>query len=163
MLDMIETMKESEAIEIGLKSGHVVYGKFRGITSGRYEDNGTIVESNSYFIVRDPEGQLVFVESSGANIAYIKLVAADPEISATMDRLYGKSPQKSTVLDEEEPPPRRVDVPPVVLSGAPTSRVEGGRIEEIKEKFRHSTSFTSQIRPAFRPRIETDDGDKEGK
>lgn len=162
MLNVIKAMTESEAVEIGLKSGHVVYGKFKGTTGGGREDNGMVVESNSCFIVCDPEGQLVFVDSSSANVAYIKLVAADPEISATMDRIYGKVP-KPTVLDEEEPPPRRVDVPPVILGAAPTGRLEGGRVEEIKERFRHSTTFTSQMRPAFRPRIETDSGDKEDK
>lgn len=151
MPNMIDVMKESEAVEIGLRSGHVLYGRFKELVEGR-------------FLVRSPEGELVFIPADDGNIAYVKLVAADPELSSTIDKLYGKGPASAApfVPEEEELPSRRVDVPPVILSGSPPSRQTD--IEQIKERWRHSTSFTvSQTRPAFRPRIQTDEGDKEDK
>lgn len=139
MLDMIKAMKDSEAVEIGLRSGHIVYGKFREFVEAR-------------FIVSDPEGSLVFVPAGDSNIAYVKLVAADPEISATMDRLYGK---RESIPEEEEPPPRRVDVPPVILSGVPPGRQSA--IEQVKEKYRHNTEFTAkQTRYPARIQVEMD-------
>lgn len=151
MPNMIEVMKESEAVEIGLRSGHVLYGRFKELVEGR-------------FLVRSPEGELVFIPADDGNIAYVKLVAADPELSSTIDKLYGKGPATvaSFVPEEEEPPSRRVDVPPIILSGVPSGRQTD--IEQIKEKWRHNASFTiSQTRPAFRPRIQTDEEDKEKK
>jgi hypothetical protein len=149
--NMIDAMKESEAVEIGLRSGHILYGRFKELIEGR-------------FVVRSPEGELVFIPADDGNVAYVKLVAADPELNTTIDKLYGKRTTEavSAIPEEEEPPSRRVDVPPVILPGAPTGRQVD--IEQIKERWRHNTSFTvSQTRPAFRPRIQTDEGDKEDK
>jgi hypothetical protein len=147
---MIDAMKESEAVEIGLRSGYVLYGRFKELIEGR-------------FVVRSPEGELVFIPADDGNVAYVKLVAADPELSATIDKLCGKQTVEAvSAIPEEEPPSRRVDVPPVILSSAPAGRQVD--IEQIKERWRHNTSFTvSQTRPAFRPRIQTDEGDKEDK
>jgi len=149
MLDMINAMKESEAVEIGLRNGHVLYGKFKEVLG-------------THFVLRDPEGSLIFIPVDEGNIAYIKLVAADPEISAAMDKAYGKQVQPPIFPEEEEPPSRRVDVPPIILSGVPGGRLTD--IEQVKERWRHNTSFAvSQTRPAFRPRIQIDGENKEDK
>jgi hypothetical protein len=145
MLNMIEIMKSSEAIEIGLRSGHIMYGRFKDIADG-------------HFIMISPEGETIFIPADDSNIAYIKTVSADPEISANMDKLYGKA--QSSIIEEEEPPSRRVDVPPVILSKAPERRQTN--IEQVKERWRHNTNFTANARPAFKPRIESEE-DKEDK
>lgn len=142
MMDMTEALKGSEAIEIGLRSGHVVYGRFKRMLG-------------QWLVLSDPDGQLVFVPADEPNIAYIKLVAADAEIGAAMDKADAERGQPP----EGEQPSRRVDVPPVILPGAPSGR--HAAIEEVKERFRHNTSFTSQMRPAFRPRIETEEKKEE--
>lgn len=164
-MDMIETMRRSETVEISLKNGHMVYGRFLGV-------------SGKNFVLCDPDGAVVFVPSGEDNLSYVKVVSADPEISRALDRLYGSRPSHQPVepnrpldggqqLDQEEAPARRVDpprervelpsgrvdVPPVILSGPPSSRQAA--IEAVKEKYR-GNSFPSSARPAFRPRIATE-------
>jgi hypothetical protein len=169
-MDMIETMRRSEAVEIGLRNGHVVYGRFLGV-SGRN------------FVLCDPDGAVVFVPSTDENLAYAKVVSADPEISRMLDRMYGNRPSRQPVDPQddwrEDPdpprqqraetwdPPRRVDQPlepgrvdsqPVILSSIPSGRQTA--IEEVKERHRHSNTFVSSQnapRAAYRPRIQRED------
>lgn len=145
---MLKEMVESAAVEIGLRNGHIVYGQCQGITTDE--------ALGCHFVVLDPNGAKVFVPVERDNLAYIKLVPPDPEI----ERALG--PQRETAMDDVlEPPPRRVDAEPIIMSGAPPSRVGGSRLEEVKERFRHNTTFASNQRPAFRPRIQVGDEEKE--
>jgi hypothetical protein len=157
-MNMMEAMKQSEAVEISLKNGHVVYGRFLGVSDGN-------------IIVCDPDGAVVFVPVGADNLSYVKIVSPDPEISRLMDRLFGARPSRRPVAEPAPAPepeagrqlsedeiqsPRRVDVQPIILAGPPSNRQAA--IEAVKEKFRHGTSFASPAtRPAFRPRIETED------
>ena len=133
-MDIMDYIKASEAVEIGLKSGFVMYGRFAGV-------------SGPYLVLSDPQGDKVLVPIAETNIAYIKLVGADPEIKATMDK-------------QEEPQiQQQVHQKPIVLDRIPPSRQAA--IEAIKEKFRHNTDFaTSPSRAGFRPTVQFDLGDK---
>jgi len=163
-MDMIETMRRSEAVEISLRNGHVVYGRFLGV-------------SGKNLILCDPDGAVLFVPFAEENVAYIKVVSADPEISRMLDRLYGDRPSHQPVeppeaqpgrrlqdelslrrVDPPDPEPGRVDVQPVILGGLPANR--HAAIEEVKERHRHSNTFGSSQtapRPAYRPRIQRED------
>ncbi len=169
-MDMIETMRRSTAVEMVLRNGHVVYGRFLGV-------------AGKNFILCDSDGSVVFVPTAEENLAYVKVVSDDPEISRALDRMYGDRPSRRPVEpppreqmgleDQESMPPRRidptdqslsnrVDVQPIIMSKPPTNR--NAAIEEIKERHRHANSFGSsnQIspRPAFRPTIRNDEGDE---
>lgn len=167
-MDMIETMRRSEAVEISLRNGHVVYGRFLGV-------------SGKNFVLCDPDGAVLFVPFAEENMAYIKVVSADPEIGRILDRLYGDRPSRQPVdpnggaqagpryqddlpprrVDPpaaQDPQPGRVDVQPVILGGPPASR--HAALEEVKERHRHSNTFASNQaapRPAYRPRIQRED------
>jgi hypothetical protein len=153
-MEMIKEMEASEAIEIGLRSGHVLYGRFRGVSEGR-------------FIVFDPDGAILFVPADEGNVAYVKLVPPDAELSAVMDKVRG---------GRQSPFPAgaqvRTDAVPVVLGSVPHDRssasqaVEAARsrLESIKERYRHTgNSFREGrqdrpelLRPSYRPTIQAD-------
>jgi hypothetical protein len=149
---MLREMKNSAAVEIGLRNGHIVYGRCQGIVSDE--------TLGSFFVVLDPNGATVFTSIDRDNIAYIKLVPADPELEMALGQQQPRQ-RENAMDDDSEPPPRRVDVEPLILNGPPPSRVGGNRLEEVKERFRHNTTFSSNQRPAFRPRIQIGDEEKE--
>jgi hypothetical protein len=142
-MDMIEAMRQSEALEICLRNGHVVYGRFLGV----FGEN---------LVLRDSDGAMVFVPM-GDNLAYVKTISADPEIGRMMDRLCGERQLRQSIGSADarpqvDPASWRSDAQPAILDAAPSSRRTV--IEAVKERFRHSTSFASQAGPAYRPRID---------
>lgn len=157
-MDMIKEMEGSEAVEVGLRSGHVLYGRFREIADGR-------------IVMFDPDGAVLFIPMDGDNIAYVKLVPPDAELSATINRLnVGRGVQLPMGV-QGAPPPRqsRVDTPPVILGNIPHDKTAAlqavaqarARLESVKERYRHATNSFKEaqqdLRPAYRPTIQVDD------
>jgi len=153
-MDMLKEMSGSEALEIGLRSGHVLYGKFREMVDDK-------------IVMSDTDGAILFIPTNNDNIAYVKLVPPDAELSATINRL--NADRRVSLPIGQENSQGRVDVPPTVLDGLPHDRSTAkqaveqarARLESVKEKYRHANNSFKEsakgLRPAYRPTIQIDD------
>jgi len=127
-MDLAKIMSNSEAVEIGLRSCNVVYGRMEGTAE---------IGGKDWFMIRDSDGVMIMVPASYDNISYIKLVSADPDICRILGDKSENSVQTPGIAQDNE-------------------ILENIRIDNIKDRYRHNNSFgtASQVKPLFRPRID---------
>ena len=106
-MEMENRMSKGEAVEIALRGGHIVYGKFIGVCE-------------EFYVIRTPEGDLTYVPSDQGNLAYIRVVMPDTDLSRAMGSLEGR-PCRVPVCGTQEP------------EVSPKSRVAA--IEAVKRKY----------------------------
>lgn len=139
-MSILEKIEINSLVEVCLMNGQILCGKVLD-----FEDNGIVIEDNS-----DNSLIYIFVDN---NISFVKFFRSDQENDVKEGPLLS--------LDEameKDYTPRKVDSNPIIFSGMPKNRQEA--IEEIKERHRHNSSFSSTqslSKPVFKPHIEKDE------